>query len=176
MRPGDWIWPRCESLMSDMTSIGSPKLALKSYKSYHSISYHITSHRIASHPIPSHHITSHHITSHHIISYHIVYIYIYICGRDLLVYCVRAMVTLHSFDMLSTLHTYCLPCLLSGMKGLSFQKQRCTNWSFWIKLLGGGWTRFSYDGITCQVFSLLVFFTCFLVAFPSGELPLAPCP
>ena len=64
--------------------------------------------------------------------------------------------------MLSTLHTYCLPCLLLGMKGLSFQKQYCTYWSFWIKLLGGGWARFSHPGITCQVFSI---YTCICYMF-----------
>ena len=48
--------------------------------------------------------------------------------------------------------------------------------AFWIKLLGGGWTRFSYDGITCQVFSILVFFTCKLNCFSVGRIALGPMP
>ena len=48
--------------------------------------------------------------------------------------------------------------------------------AFWIKLLGGGWTRFSYDGITCQVFSILVFFKCKLNCFSVGRIALGPMP
>ena len=59
---------------------------------------------------------------------------------------------------------------------LPFQKQYCTYWSFWIKLLGGGWARFSHPGITCQVFSILVFVTYFLNCCSVGEVALGPMP
>ena len=72
-----------------------------------------------------------------------------------------------------------VPVLLwENLRLLPFQKQYCTYWSFWIKLLGGGWARLTLTLVLLAKFSLyiLVFVTCFSVAFPSGELPLAPCP
>ena len=66
------------------------------------------------------------------------------------------MVTLHSFDMLSTLHTYCLPCLLLGMKGLSFQKQRCTYWLFGLS----SWEEVGHGSLTMVLLVPSFLYTC----------------
>ena len=65
-----------------------------------------------------------------------------------------------SFELMFLLF---VPVLLwENPKLLPFQKQYCTYWSFWIKLLGGGWARFSHPGISCQVFSI---YTCICYMF-----------
>ena len=88
-----------------------------------------------------------------------IYIYIYVAGTFWYNASVRWLLYILLICWVRYIH------IVFQMKGLSFQKQRCTYWSFWIKLLGGGWTRFSYDGITCQVFSILVFFYMFFQLF-----------